>query len=197
MECTVPFSLLEPHHCELTGSTFNSEPVSSVKPPSSSTSTPTTSKRQRKEEKKQKEREKRARRDNLDDDLETTTKAKEESTNDPALSIDKKSTTTATTAIVKEDEEMKDVTNTEIKPEDVIVLQGHQSEVYSCAWNPVVTSLLASGSGDATARLWQVPDTKDKSIEPIVLNHLPNLNENKDVTSLDWNVSIVLFVVKN
>jgi hypothetical protein len=25
----------------------------------------------------------------------------------------------------------------------------------------------------------------------MVLNHLPNLNENKDVTTLDWNVSSI------
>lgn len=43
-------------------------------------------------------------------------------------------------------------------------------------------------SGDATARLWQVPENKDDMVEPIVLNHLPNLNDNKDVTTLDWNV---------
>lgn len=46
-------------------------------------------------------------------------------------------------------------------------------------------------SGDATARLWQVPENKDDVSEPMVLNHLPNLNDNKDVTTLDWNVSFI------
>ncbi|KAG1076806.1 hypothetical protein G6F42_025276 [Rhizopus arrhizus] len=94
------------------------------------------------------------------------------------------------------DEEMTEVqpNSTEIRPEDVVILQGHQSEVFSCAWNPVVSSLLASGSGDATARLWEVPEGREKSAEPIVLNHLPNMNDNKDVTTLDWNPTGTLLV---
>jgi transducin (beta)-like 1 len=34
-----------------------------------------------------------------------------------------------------------------------------------------------------------VPAEGDDVPEPIVLNHLPNLNDNKDVTTLDWNPS--------
>ena len=38
---------------------------------------------------------------------------------------------------------------------EVTTLVGHTSEVFICAWSP--TSLqLASGSGDSTARVWQV-----------------------------------------
>ncbi|KAI7899633.1 WD40-repeat-containing domain protein [Cokeromyces recurvatus] len=90
---------------------------------------------------------------------------------------------------MKEAQLIQQQNDTEIKPENVIILQGHQSEVFSCAWNPVLPSLLASGSGDATARIWQVPEGKDKASEPIVLNHLPNMNDNKDVTTLEWNPS--------
>ncbi|ORZ07929.1 WD40-repeat-containing domain protein [Absidia repens] len=76
-----------------------------------------------------------------------------------------------------------------IDPSEAVILTGHHSEVFSCSWNPVVSNLLASGSGDATARLWKVPDDNSEVTEPIVLNHLPNLNDSKDVTTLDWNPS--------
>jgi transducin (beta)-like 1 len=155
MECSVPFSLLEPHHCELTGNTFNSEPVSSIKPPTStatsttSTAPTSTTKRPREEKKKQKDREKRARRENVAEE-EVDSRVKEEVEQQNKLTTAK----AATNGSLK-DEEMTEATSTEqsppsrkgteIKEEDVIVLQGHQSEVFSCAWNPVVTSLLASG----------------------------------------------------
>jgi transducin (beta)-like 1 len=148
MECSVPFSLLEPHHCELTGNTFNSEPVSSIKPPTaSSTVTASTTKRPREEKKKQKDREKRVRREE-----EVDSRVKEEAvTNEQPNRL---ATKVATNGSLKDDQEMTEAPTeqpppskkgTEIKEEDVIVLQGHQSEVFSCAWNPVVTSLLASG----------------------------------------------------
>ena len=43
-----------------------------------------------------------------------------------------------------------------IDDEDVTRLEGHKGEVFICAWSPA-TSQLASGSGDATARVWSVP----------------------------------------
>ncbi|KAG5573445.1 hypothetical protein H5410_063211 [Solanum commersonii] len=73
---------------------------------------------------------------------------------------------------------------------DVMVLEGHTSEVFVCAWSPE-GSLLASGSGDATARIWTIGDGPCNSTIPnvLVLNHLESqaTEENKDVTSLDWN----------
>uniref|UniRef100_A0A0V0IDZ0 Putative F-box-like/WD repeat-containing protein TBL1XR1-like n=1 Tax=Solanum chacoense TaxID=4108 RepID=A0A0V0IDZ0_SOLCH len=73
---------------------------------------------------------------------------------------------------------------------DVMVLEGHTSEVFVCAWSPK-GSLLASGSGDATARIWTIGDGPCNSNIPnvLVLNHLESqaTEENKGVTSLDWN----------
>ncbi|CAF3898569.1 unnamed protein product, partial [Rotaria magnacalcarata] len=63
----------------------------------------------------------------------------------------------------------------------VTVLCGHESEVYICVWNPT-HDLLASGSGDPTARIWNLQGTREPEI---VLRHIVF----KDVTSSDWNVS--------
>ncbi|KAG8136181.1 putative F-box-like-WD repeat-containing protein [Naja naja] len=45
----------------------------------------------------------------------------------------------------------------EIPPNKAVVLRGHESEVFICAWNPV-SDLLASGSGDSTARIWNLSE---------------------------------------
>jgi len=45
--------------------------------------------------------------------------------------------------------------NVEIKERDVLRLEGHHKEVFTCAWNPRHEHL-ASGSGDSTARIWHV-----------------------------------------
>lgn len=78
----------------------------------------------------------------------------------------------------------------EIPTNKATVLRGHESEVFICAWNPS-TDLLASGSGDSTARIW---DMSDNSTNPnqLVLRHCiqrggTEVPSNKDVTSLDWN----------
>ena len=103
-----------------------------------------------------------------------------------------------------------------IDDEDVTRLEGHTGEVFICAWSPA-TSQLASGSGDATARVWSVPagpsgrQAQGSLGDPIVLVHTPvtddategaegaegdekrefeskDRNKNsKDVTTLDWN----------
>ena len=43
----------------------------------------------------------------------------------------------------------------EIQNNKASVLKGHESEVFICAWNPR-EDLLASGSGDSTARIWSM-----------------------------------------
>lgn len=84
--------------------------------------------------------------------------------------------------------------------ESALILRGHESEVFICAWNPT-SDLLASGSGDSTARIWNVAAAAANQAagadgphpnEQLVLRHCiqkggAEVPSNKDVTSLDWN----------
>ncbi|GAA52971.1 transducin (beta)-like 1 [Clonorchis sinensis] len=75
----------------------------------------------------------------------------------------------------------------QITQDRITVLLGHESEVFICAWNPR-RDMLASGSGDSTARIWNL----EEPVQPLVLTHCVNRDgqtvlSNKDVTSLDWN----------
>ncbi|XP_057372895.1 F-box-like/WD repeat-containing protein TBL1XR1 isoform X1 [Daphnia carinata] len=81
-------------------------------------------------------------------------------------------------------------TGVEIPASKSTVLRGHESEVFICAWNPT-TDLLASGSGDSTARIWNMNDNSSSPTQ-LVLRHCiqkggTEVPSNKDVTSLDWN----------
>lgn len=82
----------------------------------------------------------------------------------------------------------------EIPENQVTVLKGHTSEVFICAWNHSNPSLLASGSGDSTARIWNIPpgpsgiETAAQVPSPVEMLHMKNSTEkSKDVTTLDWN----------
>jgi len=73
----------------------------------------------------------------------------------------------------------------DIPESQVTVLEGHISEVFICAWNPKNSNLLASGSGDSTARIWSL----ESNTGPIELKHFTSGQEkSKEVTTLDWNV---------
>lgn len=87
-----------------------------------------------------------------------------------------------------DDMEMEVEGEAQIPPSKATVLRGHESEVFICAWNPVC-DLLASGSGDSTARIWNLIEN---SSTQLVLRHCireggQDVPSNKDVTSLDWN----------
>ncbi|CAI6371548.1 unnamed protein product [Macrosiphum euphorbiae] len=80
--------------------------------------------------------------------------------------------------------------NIEIPAEKSTILTGHKSEVFVCEWNPI-TDLLASGSADSTARIWDMTDMGCPS--QFILRHCIQkrrttvVPRNKDVISLAWN----------
>jgi transducin (beta)-like 1 len=80
---------------------------------------------------------------------------------------------------------------TSAQPLEVLELNKHTSEVFMCAWNPVFTELLATGSGDASARIWTMGGKNAQSGcgLPRLLQHGKNTadKKNKDVTTLDWS----------
>lgn len=85
-----------------------------------------------------------------------------------------------------------------IPPEDVVVLNGHQAEVFCCAWHPSM-DILASGSGDSTVRLWDIPpdlaarEMVASAPAALVLDYMQPCNvrrkgeEERDVTTLEWS----------
>jgi len=106
------------------------------------------------------------------------------------------------------------VTGIERVPEtEVLALRGHSSEVFCCRWNPR-SSLLATGAGDGTARLWAVPQELPASspgaaaaaltaaASPVVLKmdsdtlcaKTNNAFLSNHCTALEWNSSGSLLV---
>mmetsp|Transcript_2383 Transcript_2383/g.6000 ORF Transcript_2383/g.6000 Transcript_2383/m.6000 type:complete len:559 (-) Transcript_2383:853-2529(-) len=73
----------------------------------------------------------------------------------------------------------------EVPASSVVTLHGHSSEVYICSWNPT-EPLLASGSGDATARIWNLAPGPNYT-KSVALLHEVKPDKQKDVTTLDWN----------
>ena len=107
--------------------------------------------------------------------MEDTTKATEEST------VSGTATTTTTTTSVPTSQSASVVSNSAQMPDQKIntdieipaskatVLRGHESEVFICAWNPA-SDLLASGSGDSTARIWNMSEST-QTAQQLILRH--------------------------
>lgn len=80
----------------------------------------------------------------------------------------------------------------EIPPSKVKILRGHEKEVVTVAWNPV-SDIIASGSGDSTARIWSVENKNSLTVveASCILRHIgvgvTGDEDSKDVTTLDWN----------
>ena len=81
---------------------------------------------------------------------------------------------------------------TRVRPDQVLELNQHTSEVFMCAWNPVHTHLIATGSGDASARIWEMGgggNAKAGLAKSTLLQHGTSGSDkkNKDVTTLEWS----------
>ncbi|KTW28486.1 hypothetical protein T552_01746 [Pneumocystis carinii B80] len=76
------------------------------------------------------------------------------------------------------------------KMEKVVLLCGHQENVFTGAWNPVYLDFVATASADATVRIWNLleKDSVNSLLDNLVLNCTP-LNEKKDITSISWDNS--------
>lgn len=94
----------------------------------------------------------------------------------------------AANSAIEEEDRLKS-----IHPNEVVELSQHTSEVFMCAWNPVFTNLIATGSGDASARIWAInpPNASAGCQQSILLPHGVNSTDkkNKDVTTLEWSSS--------
>ena len=88
-----------------------------------------------------------------------------------------------------------------VPDEQVTTLEGHASEVFVCAWAPCCAAgapRLATGSGDATARIWDVAAAQASgaggACPALILRHAPAGggdpaaagDKARDVTTLDW-----------
>ncbi len=109
----------------------------------------------------------------LMEDNNNTTKPMDESN---ATNASTNATTTATTTtqpslVATNVSAINDSNNSniEIPASRATVLRGHESEVFICAWNPA-SDLLASGSGDSTARIWNMSESTQTS-QQLVLRH--------------------------
>jgi len=95
-----------------------------------------------------------------------------------------------------QDKDVPDDTATNADPADILKLEMHQSEVFMCAWNPIFTDLIATGSGDASARIWQMGGASAAaglaSVKLLPHGTDPRDKKNKDVTTLEWSTDGML-----
>ena len=103
-----------------------------------------------------------------------------------ASNLPPKEAAKAADAIIDKEDELTDAS-----PSEVLELKMHQSEVFMCAWNSIYTDMIATGSGDASARIWQMGGKKAADgLGPVrLLPHGsgPKDRKNKDVTTLEWS----------
>jgi transducin (beta)-like 1 len=109
----------------------------------------------------------------LMEDNNNTTKPMDESnaTNASTNATTTVTTTTQSSLVATNVSAINDSNNSniEIPSSRATVLRGHESEVFICAWNPA-SDLLASGSGDSTARIWNMSESTQTS-QQLVLRH--------------------------
>jgi transducin (beta)-like 1 len=83
-------------------------------------------------------------------------------------------------------------TGVDIPLTDVSILYGHTSEVFTCMFNPKNPEILATGSGDGTARIWNLSNSANQVVlkhnNNILLDNRVSKDKTKDISSLDWNV---------
>ncbi|KAI8847700.1 WD40-repeat-containing domain protein [Chytridium lagenaria] len=181
--CGAPFSLVYPHECEdgdgAMAEVREEKPVvsGSKKNKRDEASGAGSNKREKKDTKKgsASEREKRSRKESAILDTAGTALAGKQSQNGPSNASGE----------VKSDQAMQGVEPT-LDASDVTILEGHESEVFVCSWNPKYM-LIASGSADGTARIWKLTaEAKDVSSDCIILHH-SSPQEGSKCNTLDWN----------
>jgi len=88
---------------------------------------------------------------------------------------------------------MQDSTNSaiEIPASKATVLRGHESEVFICAWNPA-SDLLASGSGDSTARIWNMSEST-QTAQQLVLRHC--IQKGFEYKTIDFEIFVNEMIV--
>ncbi|KAJ6541800.1 WD40 repeat-like protein [Mycena capillaripes] len=90
----------------------------------------------------------------------------------------------------------------ETNPKAILVLSGHDTEVFVCAFNPVQQSILVTGSKDAVVNLWNLPNPPPMNSSdfaqppgpPLHLAHFQNVDQG-DLTALHWNAEGTLVAI--
>ncbi|KAH9486362.1 F-box-like/WD repeat-containing protein TBL1Y [Psilocybe cubensis] len=131
--------------------------------------------------------EKRARRASTDMDIDERSESAASTSQDLSLKIE---TNRASTRMETRAQGPGD---NKTDPRVMLLLPGHQTEVFVCAFNPKMHNLLASGSKDAVVNLWDLPDPPttpgeyaESPGEPLVLDNVSRAVQG-DLTSLHWN----------
>ncbi|KAK7465521.1 hypothetical protein VKT23_005495 [Stygiomarasmius scandens] len=79
-------------------------------------------------------------------------------------------------------------------PSSINLLAGHRTEVFCCAFNPAKHNLVASGSKDASVKIWDLSQPPSSSKDPVTLE-IHSTSEAPDLTCLSWNKSGELLAI--